>query len=664
MNKTGSDRRNGWRRGPARHLYRPLLLCLLLLPADAAEATGGAAVSRPGEYAGYSQPIYSEWVRTSQYITVRDGTKLAADIFRPARDGRPDTAPLPVVWTFDRYHRADVQGGILTTELQAEPWLSTLLRRGYVIGVVDVRGSGASFGTWEGFTEREAADGYDVTEWFAAQPWCNQRVGMFGRSYLGITQYMTAATKPPHLRAIFPEMAVFDLYSFAYAGGVFKSDFAAHWDRLVKQLDLAQPAAPVAEDARGEMLAAALRMHKGNMSVEELLALTPYRDSVHPKTGVRPYSALNPAARAAQVSESGVAVYHMSGWFDMWPRDALLWFSNLKNPQKIIIGPWAHTTNGEFDLGAEHLRWYDYWLKGIDNGVMNEPPVYFYTMNAPPGREWRAERSWPPPGEQPTSYYFRAASGPGKGAALDPQPPSDESGQDDYTVDYTTTSGATSRWTNGYGGKFGYADLTANDAKGLTYTTAPLAADLEVTGHPVAHLWLSTRAKDADLFVYLEEETPGGKSRYVTEGTLRASHRRLAEPGFNNLGLPFHRGLKADTEELSGEPAELVLDLLPTSTRFPAGSRIRVTITGADRDNSLTPEQSPPPVISILRNSAHASYVVLPIVPVAPQEAGGAQSAAPAEKGRVWPRVAAVAGATMLLLTLLYVRFQRKARAA
>src|SRR5918912_4294797 len=147
-------------------------------------------VSRPGDYAGYSRPVYGEWVRASEYITVRDGTKLAADIFRPARHGQPVDDPLPVVWTYDRYHRADLKKGQLYTQLEQEPWLTTVLKHGYVIGVIDVRGTGASFGVWrEPFTEKEAEDGYDITEWFAAQPWCNKRVGMYGRSYLGITQY-------------------------------------------------------------------------------------------------------------------------------------------------------------------------------------------------------------------------------------------------------------------------------------------------------------------------------------------------------------------------------------------------------------------------------------------------------------------------------------------
>ena len=653
---------------------RELLLLLLLLSLVYVPVGAEPKVSKPGEYTGFSRPIYKEWTRISQYVAVRDGTKLAVDIFRPVQNGQPVEEPLPVIWTYDRYHRADVQKGKLVTQLDQEPWLKTMLQYGYVVGVVDARGSGASFGdVQEPFGIKEANDGYDITEWFAAQTWCNKRVGMFGRSYLGITQYLTAATAPPHLRAIFPEMAVFDLYSFMYGGGIFRSDFADKWGRLVNRLDTTNLAPPVDADSNGEMLKQAIEMHRANRNVPALFAPMPFRDSVDQQTGSKFYLTNSPDQSLERVKKSGVAIYHMAGWNDLWPRDALLWYSNLNNPQKIIIGPWSHDDSRGFNLAAEHLRWYDYWLKGIENGVMDEPPIQYYTMGAAPGREWRSASKWPLPQATQTKYFF---SGGKSGSVhstndgtLGTSQPAERTGQDDYTLNYTTTSGTTTRWSNGYGQPFGYGNMLPNDQKGLTYTTARLTENTEVTGHPVAHLWVTTKAKDADFFVYLEEVDEFGGSQYVTEGTLRASHRALSTAGFNNLSLPYHRSYKKDNVPLGEEPVELVFDLHPTSNIFNAGNRIRITITGADRDNTSTPEQTPSPVVSILRNSVHASYVTLPLVPVSAQDVAPATVATqttlvntPTPPKSYWPlTLVLVLAACLLLSSALLVKRWRKA---
>ena len=193
--------------------------------------------------------------------------------------------------------------------------------------------------------------------------------------------------------------------------------------------------------------------------------------------------------------------------------------------------------------------------------------------------------------------------------------PSGDSGKDDYVVDYTTTSGTATRWDNAVGGGFDYSGIGENDKKGLTYTTEALDEDVEVTGHPVVHLWVSSTATNGDFFVYLEEVDAEGVSHYVSEGALRASHRAIHEPYYDNLDLPFHRSHEEDMVELRpGEPAEIAFDLQPTSNVFNAGNRIRISITCADKDNASTPELSPPPTVSVYRNTGHASYISLPVI--------------------------------------------------
>jgi putative CocE/NonD family hydrolase len=157
--------------------------------------------------------------------------------------------------------------------------------------------------------------------------------------------------------------------------------------------------------------------------------------------------------------------------------------------------------------------------------------------------------------------------------------------------------------------------MRANDEKALTFTTHPLETDLEITGHPVVHLWLASAAPDLDVFVYLEEVDHKGGSTYITEGNLRASHRKLSRAPFDNLGLPYHSHYQSDLTQIpAGEPVELVFDLLPTSYRFHKGNRLRTTIVCADADNFDTPLINPAPELRLLRNQNHPSNIQLPVV--------------------------------------------------
>ncbi len=598
-----------------------LLIVVLAAPAAAPTAAqSDTRVSRPGEYQGYSEMLYDGWVRTSQYVAVRDGTRLAVDIFRPTLKGAVVEDPLPVIWTHDRYHRANLdENGNVVSLVDRTPGLATIIEYGYVVGVVDVRGGGASFGTRRGeFSPEETRDAYDMTEWFAAQPWSTGNIGMFGLSYLAITQYMAASTQPPHLKAIFPMMAMFDMYGFVYPNGVFHQNFVYTWGAGNILLDKVRAAAPVDDDPNGVLLHQAMAEHKDNWNIYTIASESPFRDSIGPEdTPI--YSVFSPSTYLDQINASGVAIYTLAGWYDMYPRDALEWFNNLTVPQKLLITPWSHNGTGGFDIIAEHLRWFDYWLKGIDNGIMDEPPITYIVMGASGDRLWRTADSWPLPEAVSTPFYLDA--GPSGSARsvndrlLSQTTPADAA-QDDFTVDYSATTGMTTRWTDGYGGGFGYSDMASNDAKGMTYTTPPLEADMEVVGSPIADLWVSVNATDADVIVYLEEIDPRGHSVYISEGVMRASYRALSDAPFNTFGLPYHSGLQADVAPLTpGEPVELTFDLLPTGNVFNAGNRLRITIQGADKDTYGTPQQTPPPVISVYRGADHASYIDLPLIP-------------------------------------------------
>ena len=575
-------------------------------------------ISEFGLYEGYSEPLYDGFVRQSQYVEVRDGTLLAADIYRPTLNGQVVEEPLPVIWAHTRYHRArqspggDVQPGL--------GGAYHLIPYGYVVGVVDARGSGASFGvrTAECAPE-EAQDAYDITEWFAAQPWCDGNVGMSGGSYMGITQLFAAAQGPPSLKAIFPGMHVFDLYDQFLTNGILMRDFLEQWNAAVRAMDsnTGVSVAPVDADPDGTMLAEALALRPQNAYPLEMIKDAPYRNS--PAPGVGAYDVISPGTYVNDINVAGVAVYQLGGWYDLYATEPMLWFANLEGPHKLVMTGWNHSAY-ETWMEIEQLRWYDYWLKGIDNGIMDEPPLRYYVMGVPDDEAWRTADEWPLPNGERVSLYFRAGPSESVDSVNDglllAEAPIEGNGQDDYTVDYATTTGETNRFANGCGAPFQYPDMVEHDRKALTYTTPPLDGDMKVTGHPVVHLWATSTAGDGDFFVYLEEVDEAGYSTYITEGRLRASYRALHEPPFENMGLPWHRCYNQDAEPLhQDEPVELIFDLMPTSNLFDTGHRIRVTVTGADADTFETPQLEPPPTVSIYRSSEYTSFIELPIIP-------------------------------------------------
>ncbi|MGD2088263.1 MAG: CocE/NonD family hydrolase [Candidatus Aminicenantes bacterium] len=598
-------------------------------------------VSKPGQYSGYSQPLYDSWVRVSHYVTVQQGTahetQLAIDLFFPSKDGKlfyeysdanGEPVKLPAIWAQVPYHRANLlpDGSVLDWFQFVSPWLAELLKYGYVVGVSDIRGAGASYGTRLGiFSQPEANDAYDMIEWLASQPWCTGNIGMHGFSYMGINQFFAASKAPPHLKCIFPGMVMFDSYSFIYPGGVFQKSFVESWGFLTKMADLGlpplPPAAPVDDDPYGIQLAEAINEHYGNADVFAMFNGVPYRDDIDVISGEQLHFTRSPNTYLMEINNAGIPVYCFVGWYDIFPRDSLQWFNNLYVPRKVAVGPWYHMEIDYEFFSTEHLRWYDYWLKGIDNGILAEPPLYYYTFNSEPGNEWRSTRKWPPCFTIKKRYYFHHGPTGTVNSINDGSLKKYPSlwGSDLYTVDYTTTTGYPTRWTNaweGPGAPFGYPDMTFNDEKGLTYTSAPLNKDLRITGHPVVQLWISSTAADGDFFVYLEEVDETGYSKYITEGVLRASHRKRSHAPFNNMGLPWHRSFAQDISPLiPDKPVKLVFDLLPTSWIFKAGKRIRVTITGADNGNTFTPPFTPIPQVTLYRSILHSSYIKLPVIP-------------------------------------------------
>jgi len=611
-------------------------------------------VSAFGRYEGYSEAHFDGWNRRSVYVAMPDGVRIAVDLYLPTAGGIEVSEPVPVVLHYTRYGRAFETAGGVVTFVDGETVLQHLLAHGYAVAVADARGSGASFGVHDGpLSAAGTEDSYHLIEWLAARPWCNGKVGMHGRSYPGVTQYHAATLTPPALKAIFPEMAGPNLYDFIFAGGTFKKDFTEVWARYTEGLDGGEPDPParVDGDLDGSLRDAALQEHAKNLNANVIGQHAEFRNSLlsTPSGVTWSWKIANVVDDAAAIDASGVAVYHVLGWLDTFTTQQSMMYANLKTtPQKMMIAPWVHTGGMTGNLlRSEILRWFDYWLKGIDNGIMKEPPVHYFTMRgnnsvphggertvsedelrAESGAAWQAAHQWPPP-ELETKLLFFATGPSGTVASvndgtLTTSSPGPGVDHDAYTVDFTARTGSFTRWTNSYGarrtepeGTTFFDERAHEDEKALTYTSKALVDDLLVVGYPVVRLWVTSTHDDGDFFVWLEEVDGAGRSHYVTEGGLRASHRALSQAPWNNFGLPFHRSFAEDISTLPAHPVELAFDLLGTATVFDAGHRIRVTVAGASaRDFALypDPEGRDAPTVSVYRSDAYPSRLELPVL--------------------------------------------------
>ena len=268
-----------------------------------------------------------------------------------------------------------------------------------------------------------------------------------------------------------------------------------------------------------------------NFDMTTTAPLVPFRDStlVAGDGATLGYGDMGVSGHLQEIEDSGVAIYHMGGWFDGYTRDTLTMQATMTNPGKMLMWPYNHLQLRDLPAGSpdlemssvEHVRWFDWCLKGIDNGIDKEPPYYYYVMGKD---EWRFSDQWPLPEQKPTPYYL------GRTAALATAAPTEADAFDEYVTDYNSTSGPGTRWLCLTGGNCEYGDRAVLDKKNLTYTTAPLEQDLEVTGHPIAHLFLSSTATDGALFVYLEDVDENGAVTYVTEGELKALAAQAPAP--------------------------------------------------------------------------------------------------------------------------------------
>jgi putative CocE/NonD family hydrolase len=551
-------------------------------------------------------------------VQMRDGVTLRANVFRPP-EGR-----WPVLLTRLPYGKD--HDSVVLDPVQA-------VRRGYVVVIQDTRGRFLSEGEWRLF-ESEGNDGVDTIAWAASQPYSDGNVGMFGESYLGFAQWAAAVQHPPALKAMVP----FDTWNgpangLAFRGGALELGTQAYWglqmgfDQLLRQ----HRSNPVLLGPALVGLAREVdRLGSSGYASLPLSEFGPFRrNPVMPRffeqLGRTAHDQLfDPVLIADKYDRVRVPTLNVGGWYDIFLADTIQNFTAMRSlgqPTKLLIGPWTHSSQqlpvGELNFGFAsqmsfmnlqtdftrlQLRWFDHWLKGVDTGLLAEPPIRLFVMGA---NIWRDEDEWPLPRAVPTAYYLRSDG------RLSLEPPAAE-GPDRFCYDpanpVPTHGGALLMAPEIRSGPVDQRDIESRSDV-LVYTSSTLERDLEVTGPISVHLWASSSAPDTDFVARLVDVHPNGRAYNLTDGIIRARYREGPVASFLEPGRAY----------------PFTIDLWATSNVFKAGHAIRLQVTSSnfprwDRNpNTGHPLGQDAELRSadqtIFHDGNRASYVRLPVVP-------------------------------------------------
>ncbi len=540
-----------------------------------------------------SERKYDVAVDRDVKVRMPDGTLLDGDIHRPASSER-----FPVILGAHAYNKnlqSPPMRPVGFTPLRGfmesgDP--TFFARRGYVHAVFNVRGTGNSGGFYQLMGAVEIQDVCALIDWLAAQPWSTGDVGMFGVSYFARLAKAVAAAGPKPLKAVFAPFAGTDDYrQRSYHGGILGHGFLAHWRHnlhrpryrsLYKEM--------IGEEAYKQAVERAMRD-------EEIMAVPVLREALeNPDAGTNPLVVdvvVNPFdgpfwdARSANDEKATIPGYlgacwgnyglHLPGAFTAW--------KHWKGPKKMVIGPGVYLDRPLYQYQDESLRWFDFWLKGVKNGIMDEPPIRCFI---PPTGEWKSMGDWPPPDARWITFYLH------KDGVLSEHELWPGEGVDSF-------------------------DESNFEHGSLTYSTPPLVENTEVLGPSVLTLYMSSTDTEALLFVTLLLVDRDGKEHELTRGWLRVSQRRLRDDSEPWEPVLAHEG----REPLEpGKVYELRIPIVPTARLFQTGERIAIRIKGADDEppsNSLEAitrnhvRRSRPARITIHHDESHPSHVDLPV---------------------------------------------------
>jgi putative CocE/NonD family hydrolase len=550
---------------------------------------------------------------------MRDGIVLRADMLRPPENGK-----YPVLVYRTPYGKDAAERDYSTFKHAVD--------RGYAVVVQDVRGRFQSEGEFRPY-ENEGRDGYDTIEWTAGQSWSNGAVGTFGVSYPGAVQWLAAVESPPHLKAMVPAMTFSTPQNFFYAGGTWDTSWIdwiwinIAWDTRAKK-NLPGPRtyqeALAVWKTEGETMLNTLPL----LDLKSLQQVAPYYFDWlrHPPEDIWwSWSELRD-----KYARTHAAVLNLSGWYDdnYGPEGATTNFIGLAKARAgakdahthLLLGPWVHgvastakTRAGEREFGPAAaidyddvvLRWMDHYLKGLDNRVDREKPVRYFVMGR---NQWRDADHWPP-GAKETAAFLAPPTGNMRFGRLQTTPFDKKSNFSGFISDPANPV------TNPYdsSGAHNYAKLS-DRTDVLTFDSAVLQQDTEVTGPIKSRIFVSCDCRDFDLWARLLDISPDGVAI------------NLMSPGLD-VERASYRNVSRGRQLLSpGKIYELRLERLITSNVFLQGHRIRLQISASFSPNFSRNLQSGKSEVNsaemkkanirVFHDASHPSQLVLPVVTV------------------------------------------------
>lgn len=611
-------------------------------------------------------PLYDVIIAKDVMITMRDGVKLACDIYRPALHGKAVEGKFPVILERTVYGKETV-----------ESWARFFVPRGYIAIGQDVRGRFNSEGAWRPFRD-DGSDGYDTAKWIGEQPWLDGGIGTVGTSYPGGLQHALALSNPPYLKAMIPADAMSDFGRYGVRhNGAFEMRWL-NWIFNIAGPNGSRAARDPATRATLLRLGEQVREYAKNLPLRRgtsPLHLNPeYEDWLVEAMSHGDYDAFWKDSGADVVEHAAeykdIPVYHLGGWYDSWgtPVANLNYVTLSKakqSPQRLIMGAWTHggrthSYAGEAEFGADaaidfyefELRWFERWLRGIDNGVDREPPVRIFVMGGGDahktaegrvfvGGHWRDEREWPLARAVATPFYLHAhgqitLQKPGNEAPsayqADPRHPVPTLGGN-ISAHNAPPSKHNSIERPGdsenlmeqgaYDQRCRVELWTCDDTRALAarndvlvFRTEALTEDLEVTGRLIVKLWASSNALDTDFTAKLIDvyppntDFPAGIALNIGDSIVRARYRNSLE----------HAQLMQP-----GKPYLFTIEMYPTSLVFKKGHRIRVDMSSSNFPrfdvNPNTGEalndnrRSGIALNTIYHDARRPSHIVLPVIP-------------------------------------------------
>jgi putative CocE/NonD family hydrolase len=543
-------------------------------------------------------------------VPMRDGVRLSADLYLPDAPG-----PFPTVLIrtpYDNNGAASIEKG------------RRLANQGYACVIQDCRGRFDSEGIYYPFAG-EGADGFDTQEWIGAQSWSNGRIGMSGGSYVGWVQLSSAPHRSKHLTCIAPRVMCADPFAdLVYRGGAFQLNVLMTWGM--------RTSGRTAQSIDFDNWREAFRVLPLDTAAAASGRELPFwRDWVAHPTYDEYWAGMN---LAAQWEAFAAPALHMGGWFDLYADNTFDNFTGMRahgqghaRQSKLIVGPWPHALSssprtGDVDFGAPsqadlellELRWFDYWLKGLANGIVDEPPLRLFIMGA---NVWRDEHEWPLARTDWQTWYLhsggRANTLAGDGTLSTAEAAEEPADRFMYDPAYPVQTVGGNNCCSPHIVPWGPYDQRDVEMRGdvLCYTSAPLARDLEVTGPIKVVLYAATDGPDTDWTGKLVDVRPSGYAMNLCDGILRARYRE---------------GLTGPTTLLEpGRVYRYEIELMVTGNVFRAGHRIRVEISSSnfpryDRNlnTGLPPGTSQEMRVAhqtVLHTHDYPSHIVLPVIP-------------------------------------------------